>query len=95
MWYQYLSVAFYGWSREETESVEVDSELDTPGKPNWGLTHQPDGPLPSLLRAGERRRVSGSASSKSNKKGSAKCLVRLRGMDSMKYVMDKERDIRK
>ncbi len=33
MWYQYLSVAFYGWSREE-ESVEVDNELNKPGKSN-------------------------------------------------------------
>ncbi len=37
MWYQYLSVAFYGWSRDEKESVEVDSELNKPSKPS--LTH--------------------------------------------------------
>ncbi len=40
MWYQYFSATFYGWSREEKESVEVDSELDKPGKPNWSLTCQ-------------------------------------------------------
>ncbi len=54
----------------EKESVEVDSELDKPGKPNWGLTHPSDGPLPSLPRAGESRRVSGSASSKSKNRNS-------------------------
>ncbi len=40
MWYQYLSVALYGWSREEKESVELNNELNKPGKPNLGLTHQ-------------------------------------------------------
>ena len=40
MLYQDLSVAFYGWSREEKESVEVDNELNKPGMPKLGLTHQ-------------------------------------------------------
>ncbi len=40
VWHQCLSVAFDGWSREEKESVEVDNDLDKPGKPNWGLTCQ-------------------------------------------------------
>ncbi len=39
MWYQYLSVAFYGWSREK-ESVEVDIELDKSLKPNLGSPHR-------------------------------------------------------
>ena len=60
----------------EKESVEVDSELD---QAQLGLDPSTDGPLPSLPRAGESRRVSGSASS----------------MDGVKYALDKERDRRK
>ncbi len=77
----------------EKESAEVGSELDKPGKPNWGLTRQlmacchhchelrrggecPDQPVPKVT----------------TKVVSAKCVVRLRLKDSVKYVMDKERE---
>ncbi len=63
-------VLISSWIREDKDSVEVDSELDKPCKPKWGSTHQLDGPLPSPLRAGERTRVSGSSSSKSNDENS-------------------------
>ncbi len=93
MWYQYSSVAFYGWRREEKESVEVHSELDNPGKPNLGSTCQltahchhchklrrggecPDQPVPKVT----------------TKIVSMKCVVRSRRMDSMKYMVDEERD---
>ncbi len=49
----------------------MDSELDKPGKSNWGLTDlSTGGPLPSLPRAGQRRRVPGSASSESSNENS-------------------------
>ncbi len=59
-----------------------------------GLDPLTDNPLPSLPWAAERRRVSRSASSKSNKKiVSAKCMVRSRCMDSVKYMVDEEREM--
>ncbi len=54
----------------EKESVEVDSELDKPGKPNWGSNHQLTARCHHCHGLGrtEECQESGSASSKSNNK---------------------------
>ncbi len=60
-------------SKEEKESVEVDSELDKPGKPNGGTTRSLKARYHHchrLGRGGECQEL-GSASSKINNKRSA------------------------
>ncbi len=59
---------------------------------NWDLTHRLTTCCHHCQKLG-RVRVSGSVSSKSNnKKVSTKCVVRSKCMDSVKYVVDEERD---
>ncbi len=87
------TVDFYGWSREEKESVEVDSERDKPGKPNWGLTCQ----LPACCHHCHELGREGECSDQpvpkvTTKNVSAKCVVRSRLMDRGKYVVDEERE---
>ncbi len=94
-----VAVLISGFLWLEKESVEVDSELDIPGKPNWGSTCRLmahchhfqelgrggeclDQPVPKVTT----KIMSGKLVE------SAKCMVRLRHMDCVKYVVDKERD---
>ncbi len=93
MWYQYLSVAFYGWGREEKESVEVDSALDKPSKPNWGLTHQLTACCHHCHELGRGQECPDQPVPKvTTKIVSVKYMVRLRCMDTLEYVVDEERE---
>ncbi len=71
----------------------MDSELDKPGKPNWGLTH----PLMACSHHCHELGSGGECLDQpvpkvATKIVSAKCVVKSRLMDSVKYVVDEERE---
>ncbi len=95
-----LLVSSFLWL--DQESVEVDNEQDKPGKPNWGLARQltarchhyqelarggecPGQPVPKVTtKIWSRKLVE-----------SVKCVMRSKRIDSVKYMVSKERDRRK
>ncbi len=86
-------VLISSWIREDKESVEVDSELDKPSKPNWGLTRQLTARCHHCHELGRGRECPDQLLPKvATKIVSVKCVVRSRRMDSVKYVVGEERE---